>query len=100
MGHLPQRRPTPARRRRKQREAHRRHLVLGRGLPQSRSRNALRVDPRRELLGHQGAPGRDLQDGCQHDKGENTGGDPQDVQHKERLHGFGGGTSAQGERMV
>ena len=45
----------------------------------------------------QGSPGRHLQDSGQHDQGKNSRGDPQDVQHQERLHSQRGGAGPQGE---
>ena len=54
----------------------------------------------RQLPGHQGPPGCDLQDCGQHDQGQDSRGDPQDVQHQERLHADRGGAGAQGERVV
>ena len=60
----------------------------------------LRADPGRQLPRHQGPPRRHLQDRGQHDQGQDPRGDPQDVQHQERLHAVGGGAGPQGERVV
>merc|ERR1712078_880861 len=39
-------------------------------------------------------------EGCIHDQGEDSGGDPQAVQHRERFHAGGGSAGARGEQMV
>jgi hypothetical protein len=50
-----------------------------------------------ELLEHQEPAGSDLPDGGGHDQGEDAGGDPEDIQHQERLHAGGGGRGAERE---
>ena len=47
-----------------------------------------------------GSFGRDLQDGGEHDQGQDAGGHSQDVQHQERLHSQRRRTGQKGERMV
>ncbi len=51
----------------------------------------------RELPQHQGVAGPYLPDCCWHDQGEDSWGDPQDLQHQERLHPWGGRGDPQGE---
>ena len=50
-----------------------------------------------KLSQHQGSAGPDLPDCCWHDQGQNPRGDPQDLQHQEWLHPWGGRGDPQGE---
>lgn len=52
-----------------------------------------------ELLEHQEPAGLDVPDGGGHDKGEDAGGDQENVQHQERLHSGGGRGSEEGESV-
>jgi hypothetical protein len=53
----------------------------------------------RQLPRHQGPVGRRLQDRRQHDQGQVSRRDPQDVQHPERLHARGGRADSPRERV-
>ena len=64
---------------------------VGRGVRQGRAGDALRPHHGCQLSRHQGVAGPDLPGGGRHDPGQVTGGDPQDLQHQERLNQRGGG---------
>lgn len=100
MGDVPQGRSTPSRRRRGTREAHGRHIQLGRRFPQGRPGHAVRAHIGSQLFGHQRPVGRHLQDGGQHDQRKDARGDQENVQHQERLHGRRRGSGTKRERMV
>ena len=50
-----------------------------------------------KLSEHQEPPRSDMSDSGRHDQGEDTRGDPQDIQHQERLHSWGRRGGSQGE---
>lgn len=52
-----------------------------------------------QLPWHQASSRRRMQDCRQHDQGQVARGDPQDIQHHQRLHTRGGGADPPGERV-